>query len=174
MKERVEIIHLPFIFDASAFPKVPEPKPTLPEDIEKLNVKVKELELENTELRNKMNRTALENQKLKDERKGKAKELEDRNKRSMFLEDQKDDLDQILIGSTSVIQTKKEELKKDEYRIQELERMMDRFMMEKKEIKLDFEAQICELKETLKKCKDKFAHEVLRKEAEGNCLHLEY
>jgi hypothetical protein len=42
---------LPFIFNASVFPKIPEPKPILPKDMEKLTAKVKELELENTELR---------------------------------------------------------------------------------------------------------------------------
>ncbi|XP_050878039.1 uncharacterized protein LOC127081857 [Lathyrus oleraceus] len=153
VKERVEEIHLPFIFNASAFPKIPEPKPILPEDMEKLTTKVKELELENTELRIQMNRAILENQNLNDERKGKAQELKDSNKRSRLLEDQKDDLDHILIGSTSVIQTRKEDLKKDEYRICELGRMLDRSLMETKEIKLDFEAQIRELKDTLKKCK---------------------
>ncbi|XP_050876361.1 uncharacterized protein LOC127080074 [Lathyrus oleraceus] len=74
VKERVEEIHLPFIFNASAFPKIPEPKPILPEDMEKLAAKVKELELENTELQIQMNQAILENQNLKDERKGKAQE----------------------------------------------------------------------------------------------------
>lgn len=117
--------------------------------MEKLNAKVRELELENNELQIKMNRVVLENQNLKDERKGKAKELEDSNKRARLLEDQKDDLDHILIGSTSVIQTIKEELKKDEYIIYELGRMLDRPLVEKKETKLDFEAHIRELKDTL-------------------------
>ncbi|XP_050900785.1 secreted RxLR effector protein 161-like [Lathyrus oleraceus] len=50
--------------------------------MEKLNAKVKELKLENTELQIKMNRVVLENQNLKYECKGKAHELEDSNKRS--------------------------------------------------------------------------------------------
>ncbi|XP_050889328.1 uncharacterized protein LOC127094546 [Lathyrus oleraceus] len=87
VKEKVGEIHLPFIFNASAFPKTPEPKPILPEDMEKFTTKVMELELENTELRIQMNRAILENQNLKDERKGKAQELEDSNKRARLLED---------------------------------------------------------------------------------------
>ncbi|KAI5404524.1 hypothetical protein KIW84_051617 [Lathyrus oleraceus] len=110
---------------------------------------------------------------LKEERKGKAQELEDSNKRARLLEDQKDDLDHILLGSTSVIRTRKEELKKAEYRICELGRLLDKSLMDKKEIKLDFEAQICDLRDALKKCEEKLFREILQKEeAERNCHHL--
>ncbi|XP_050878157.1 uncharacterized protein LOC127081975 [Lathyrus oleraceus] len=51
VKERVEKIQLPYILKAPAFPKTPEPEPILPEDMEKLVTKVKELEVENAELR---------------------------------------------------------------------------------------------------------------------------
>ncbi|KAI5399144.1 hypothetical protein KIW84_064504 [Lathyrus oleraceus] len=110
---------------------------------------------------------------LKEERKGKAQELEDSNKRARLLEDQKDDLDHILLGSTSVIRTRKEELKKAEYMICELGRMLDKSLMDKKEIKLDFEAQIRDLRDALKKCEEKLSREILQKEeAERNCHHL--
>lgn len=33
LKKKVGVINLPFIFDASDFPKVPEPKPIFPKDI---------------------------------------------------------------------------------------------------------------------------------------------
>ncbi|XP_050877928.1 uncharacterized protein LOC127081751 [Lathyrus oleraceus] len=175
MKERVEKIQLPYILKAPALPKTPEPEPILPEDMEKLVTKVKELEVENAELRIQMNRVILENQNLKEERKGKAQELEDSNKRARLLEDQKDDLDHILLGSTSVIRTRKEELKKAEYRICELGRLLDKSLMDKKEIKLDFEAQIRDLREALKKCEEKLSREILQKEeAERNCHHLRY
>ncbi|KAI5409381.1 hypothetical protein KIW84_054983 [Lathyrus oleraceus] len=122
-----------------------------------------------------MNRVILENQNLKEERKGKAQELEDSNKRARLLEDQKDDLDHILLGSTSVIRTRKEELKKAEYRICELGRLLDKSLMDKKEIKLHFEAQIRDLRDTLKKCEEKLSREILqREEAERNCHHLRY
>ncbi|KAI5436902.1 hypothetical protein KIW84_023141 [Lathyrus oleraceus] len=122
-----------------------------------------------------MNRVILENQNLKEERKGKAQELEDSNKRARLLEDQKDDLDHILLGSTSVIRTRKEELKKAEYRICELGRLLDKSLMDKKEIKLDFEAQIRDLRDALKKCEEKLSREILQKEeAERNCHRLRY
>ncbi|KAI5389234.1 hypothetical protein KIW84_074767 [Lathyrus oleraceus] len=112
---------------------------------------------------------------LKEERKGKAQELGDSNKRARLLEDQKDDLDHILLGSTSVIRTRKEELKKAEYRICELGRMLDKSLTDKKEIKLDFEAQIRDLRDALKKCEEKLSREILQKEeAERNCHHLMY
>ncbi|KAI5425650.1 hypothetical protein KIW84_031461 [Lathyrus oleraceus] len=79
------------------------------------------------------------------------------------------------LGSTSVIQTRKEELKKAEYRICELGRMLDKSLMDKKEIKLDFEAQIHELRDAMKKCEEKLSREILQKEeAERNCHHLRY
>ncbi|KAI5382609.1 hypothetical protein KIW84_070157 [Lathyrus oleraceus] len=175
VKERVEEIQLPYILKAPALPKTPEPEPILLEDMEKLVTKVKELEVENADLRIQMNRVILENQNLKEERKGKAQELEDSNKRARLLEDQKDDLDHILLGSTSVIRTRKEELKKAEYRICELGRLLDKSLMDKKEIKLDFEAQIRDLREALKKCEEKLSREILQKEeAERNCHHLRY
>ncbi|KAI5397899.1 60S ribosomal protein L7a-1 [Lathyrus oleraceus] len=91
------------------------------------------------------------------------------------MEDQKDDLDHILLGSTSVIRTRKEELKKAEYRICELGRLLDKSLMDKKEIKLDFEAQIRDLRDALKKCEEKLSREILQKEeAKRNCHHLRH
>ncbi|KAI5381846.1 hypothetical protein KIW84_UN0386 [Lathyrus oleraceus] len=47
--------------------------------------------------------------------------------------------------------------------------------MDKKEIKLDFEAQIRDLRGALKKCEEKLSREILqREEAERNCHHLRY
>ncbi|KAI5417924.1 hypothetical protein KIW84_042523 [Lathyrus oleraceus] len=56
VRERVQMIKLPFPFDPSIYPLVPEPKPILPEDVEKLNARIKELELENSDLRIKLGR----------------------------------------------------------------------------------------------------------------------
>lgn len=45
----------------------------------------------------------------------------------------------------------------------------------KKEAILDFVAQICELTDAFKKCKDKLCREILQKEeAEPNCIRQEY
>ncbi|XP_050876877.1 uncharacterized protein LOC127080605 [Lathyrus oleraceus] len=155
--------------------RVPEPKPILPEYVEKLNAKIKELELENSELQLKLNRTTLENENLKDERKEKDRDLEASNKRARTFEDKKDELDDILIGTKPVFKTKNEELKKAHLKIQELDKMLERSLVEKREARIDYESQICELRDTLKNCKDKLSREVLRKEgAERNCLRLEY
>lgn len=66
VRERVQMVKLPFPFDPSIYPLVPEPEPILPEDVEKLNARVKELELENADLRIKLGRASVENGSLKD------------------------------------------------------------------------------------------------------------
>ncbi|XP_050895824.1 uncharacterized protein LOC127102497 [Lathyrus oleraceus] len=54
VRERVQMIKLPYPFDPSIYPLVPEPEPILPEDVEKLNARIKELELKNADLRIKL------------------------------------------------------------------------------------------------------------------------
>ncbi|XP_050875763.1 uncharacterized protein LOC127079424 [Lathyrus oleraceus] len=95
VRERVQVVKLQFPFDPSIFPLVPESEPILPEDVEKLNAKIKELELENFELRIKLNRTTLENENLKDERQENDRDLEASNKRERTFKDKKDELDDI-------------------------------------------------------------------------------
>lgn len=50
-KERAQISKIPFYFESSSLPEVPEPKLILQEDVDKLTSKISELELENTLLR---------------------------------------------------------------------------------------------------------------------------
>ncbi|XP_050915458.1 uncharacterized protein LOC127130506 [Lathyrus oleraceus] len=66
VRERVHMVKLPFPFDPSIYPLVPELEPILPEDVEKLNAYIKELELENADLRIKLGRVSVENGNLKD------------------------------------------------------------------------------------------------------------
>lgn len=74
-----------------------------------------------------------------------------------------------------MFKTKNEELKKAHLKIQELDKMLERSLVEKRESRLDYEAQICELRDTIKNFKDKLSREVLQKEGgERNCLCLEY
>lgn len=61
------MIKMSYPFDTSIFPLVLDPEPILPKDVEKLNAKIKELEMENNELRTKLNRVTLENENLKDD-----------------------------------------------------------------------------------------------------------
>ncbi|XP_050889388.1 uncharacterized protein LOC127094624 [Lathyrus oleraceus] len=66
VRERVQMVKLPFPFDPSIYSLVPEPEPILPEDVEKLNARIKELELENADLRLKLGRVSIENGNSKD------------------------------------------------------------------------------------------------------------
>lgn len=66
VRERVQIVKLPFAFDPSIYLLVPELKPILHEDVEKPNSWIKELELENTNLRIKLGQVSMENANMKD------------------------------------------------------------------------------------------------------------
>lgn len=120
--------------------------------------------MENFELPLKLNRTTSENENLKDDHREKDREIEPSKKRARTFEDKKDELDDILIGTKFVFKTKNEELKKSSYKIQEFDRLLERSLEDKNEVKLDFEAQIHKLKDAYKNCKDNLSHKILRKE----------
>ncbi|XP_050877118.1 uncharacterized protein LOC127080871 [Lathyrus oleraceus] len=130
----------------------------------RLNAKIKELKLKKSDLRLKLNQATLENENLKDERQEKDRDLEAINKRARTLEDKKDELDDILIGKKSVFKTKNEELKKAHLKIQELDKLLERSLVEKREVRLDYEAQICKIRDNLKKCKGKLSREGVYRE----------
>ncbi|XP_050877261.1 uncharacterized protein LOC127081015 [Lathyrus oleraceus] len=50
-KERARVVKMPFYYESTSLPPVPEPEPILQEDVDKLTSKISELELENTRLR---------------------------------------------------------------------------------------------------------------------------
>ncbi|KAI5382608.1 hypothetical protein KIW84_070156 [Lathyrus oleraceus] len=50
-KERARVVKIPFYYESSSLPQVPEPEPILQEDVNKLTSKISELKLENTRLR---------------------------------------------------------------------------------------------------------------------------
>lgn len=83
----------------------------------------------------------------------------------MIFEDKKDQLDDVLLGAESIVKPKKKDLERARYKIQELEKMLERSFEMKKEAIHDFVAQICEIKDAFKKCKDNLSREILRKEA---------
>jgi chromosome segregation ATPase len=99
---------------------VPEPEPILPEDVEKLNARIKELELENADLRIKLSRVSIENGNLKDGQQKKDKELKISNKRARESEARREKFRQALYNTKSVFKTKEEELDKVVLRIQKL------------------------------------------------------
>lgn len=97
------------------------------------------------------------------------------NKRAEESESKKDWIGDVLHGNESGFKTKKQELNRDKYTIYELKKMIDRATEMKREARLDFEAQICELKGALKKYKDELPRKHLRKdEAKGTCVNLRY
>lgn len=51
VKERARIVKMPFYYESTSLPPVPEPEPILQEDVDKLTSKISELEIENTRLR---------------------------------------------------------------------------------------------------------------------------
>lgn len=55
LRNLILLIKLPYPFDPSIFPLAPEPEPIFPDDVEKLNARIEELEVENAELITKLN-----------------------------------------------------------------------------------------------------------------------
>lgn len=66
----------------------------------------------------KLNRTTLENENLTDDLQEKDRELEASNKIARMLEDNNDQLDDIRLGTESVVKTKIQELERANYKIQ--------------------------------------------------------
>ncbi|XP_050915690.1 uncharacterized protein LOC127130768 [Lathyrus oleraceus] len=66
VKERARVVKMRFLFDPSSFPLMPKLEPILQEDMDKLTNQIKELELENTQLRVQLNRAKECNHVLED------------------------------------------------------------------------------------------------------------
>lgn len=80
VKEQAQIVNISFFFEPSS--RIPEPKPILQEDVDKLTNKIKELELENPQLRVQLNYTKQRNKDLEDKGE-KVKEEFERNKKRL-------------------------------------------------------------------------------------------
>ncbi|XP_050893147.1 uncharacterized protein LOC127098561 [Lathyrus oleraceus] len=81
VKERARIIKVPFLFYPYSFPLMPEPEPVLQEDMDKLTSQIKELKLENTQLRVQLNRAKERNHVLEDKGKQVCEKFEDSKRR---------------------------------------------------------------------------------------------
>ncbi|XP_050887708.1 uncharacterized protein LOC127092861 [Lathyrus oleraceus] len=175
VRERVQMVKLPFPFDPSIYPLVPKPEPILPEDVEKLNARIKELELENSDLSIKLGRVSVENGNLKDGQQKKDKKLEISNKRDRESEARKEKFGQALYSTKSVFKTKEEELDKAVLRIQKLNKTLGLTLEMKREAQLISEIRTHELQNTIQKYKDDVEHEKLRtEESERVCTRLNY
>lgn len=169
------MIKLPYPFYPSIFPLVPEPEPVFPEDVEKLNAIIKELEAENSELRTKLNRVTLENESQNDDQQNKDKKLEASNKRAKESNERREKFGHALKGTKYVFKTKNQELDQVALKIQELNKTVERTLEMKRETRLISEIRTHELENTIQRCKDTFAHEQLWIEESGRaCIRLNY
>lgn len=80
---------MPFLYDSSSFPLIPEPEPILQEDMDKPINKIRELELEKTQLRVQLNRTKQCNNVLEDKGKQVIEEFDAKKKRLREVEGQR-------------------------------------------------------------------------------------
>ncbi|XP_050916156.1 uncharacterized protein LOC127131270, partial [Lathyrus oleraceus] len=175
VRERVQIIKLPYPFDPSIYPVIPEPEPILPEDVEKLNNRIKELELENADLRIRLGRVSVENGNLKDDQQKKDKELEVSNKRARESEARREKFGQALFSTKSVFKSKEEELDRALLRIQKLNKTLELTLEMKREARLISEIRTRELENTIQKYKDALEREKLKtEESERVCTRLKH
>ncbi|XP_050890237.1 uncharacterized protein LOC127095610, partial [Lathyrus oleraceus] len=175
VRERVQMIKLPYPFDPSIYPVIPEPEPILPEDVEKLNNRIKELELENADLRIRLGRVSVENGNLKDDQQKKDKELEVSNKRARESEARREKFGQALFSTKSVFKSKEEELDRALLRIQKLNKTLELTLEMKREARLISEIRTRELENTIQKYQDALEREKLKtEESERVCTRLKH
>jgi hypothetical protein len=110
VKERARVVKMPFLFDPSSFPLMPEPEPILQEDMDKLTSQIKELELENTQLRVELNRAKERKHVLEDKGKQVREKFEDSKKRLRLAEGQRVWVGGALQGANSELDFRNEEL----------------------------------------------------------------
>ncbi|XP_050908895.1 uncharacterized protein LOC127122635 [Lathyrus oleraceus] len=66
VKERARVVDIPLLYDSSSFPLVPKPEPILQEDMHNFIDKIRDLDLENTQLRVQLNHAKEHNHTLED------------------------------------------------------------------------------------------------------------
>ncbi|XP_050878259.1 uncharacterized protein LOC127082076, partial [Lathyrus oleraceus] len=152
-----------------------ELEPILPEDVEELNARIKELELENADLRIKLGRVSIENGNLKDDQQKKDKELEVSNKRARESEARREKFGQALYSTKSVFKSKEEELDRALLRIQKLNKTLELTLEMKREARLISEIRTRELENTIQKYQDALEREKLKtEESERVCTRLKH
>ncbi|XP_050885453.1 uncharacterized protein LOC127091004 [Lathyrus oleraceus] len=143
---------------------MPEPKPILQEDMDKLTSQIKDLELENTQLRVQLNRAKECNHVLEDKGNQVCEKFEDSKKRLRLAEGQIVWVGGALQGANYELDFRNDELDRASRIIKDFENTVERSNAMKKEAREDYEAQILELRTTLKEYKDLLAKEQLEKE----------
>ncbi|XP_050877467.1 uncharacterized protein LOC127081229 [Lathyrus oleraceus] len=151
-----------FLFDLSSFLLMPEP--ILQEDMDKLTSQIKELELENTQLRVQLNRAKERNHVLEDKGKQICEKFKDSKKRLRLAEGQRVWVGGALQGANPELDFCNDKLDQASRIIKDLENTVERSNAMKKEAREDYEAHIIELRTTLKEYKDLLAKEQLERE----------
>lgn len=142
---------------------MPKLEPILLEDVDKLTDKIRELKLENTQLRVQLNRTKQHNDVLEDKGKQVEEEFEASKKRLREVEGKRVWVGGTLLGANSELDLCNK-LDQAYHTIKDHEKIIKRSTTMKKEAWQYYEAQILDLRTTLKKRKDLLAQEQLERE----------
>lgn len=105
--------------------------------------------LENFDLMIRLNQTTLLNEHMEDDRQNKDKELEANNKRARESDEKSEQFGHYLKGTKFVFKTKNQELDQAKYKIQDLNKMVDRVLEIKREARLISKIHVRELKDAL-------------------------
>lgn len=163
-KERARIVKMPFYYESPSLPQVPEPEPILQEDVDKLTSKISELELENTRLRLQLIKEKQRGDDLEDKGKEVKTLYATSKKRAKEEKGKKESVSGALLGENLELDGRNNELDRAWRVVRDLERILELTNRDKKSTKEDYEAQIDELRNTIKEYQDHAAREKLEKE----------
>lgn len=110
----------------------PEPEKILPEDMDKLNAIIKELDLENSQLKLKLNQVKQNNEDLKGERKEMKEKFTNNKKRVREENRKKECVGDDLVGANFELTNKSKELEPAKRSIQNLKKTVDQATKMKK------------------------------------------
>lgn len=143
---------------------MPEPEPVLQEDVDNITNKIRELELENTQLWVQLSCTKQRNKVLEDKGKQVKEEFMSNKKILREVLGKREWVGDALVGANSELNFCNNKLDQAYHTIKDLEKVVEMSNMMKKEAKEEYEAQILELRTTFKDCRDLLAHEKLERE----------
>lgn len=133
VKEQALFVKMPFLFDPSSFPLMPEPEPILQEDMDKITNKIRKLKLENTQLRVELSRAKQHNTVLEDKGKQVSEEFEVSKKRLREVEGKRVRVGSSLQGASFELDFRNNKLDQSYRTIKDLEKPVERYNTMKKE-----------------------------------------
>lgn len=132
--------------------------------MDKLTIKIQELELENTQFRVQINRAKEHNYTLEDKGKMVCEKFATNKKKSRKIEGRRVWVGGGLQRANSELDARNDQLDQEFWTIRDLKKTVERSNSIKKEARQDYKAQIHELRTTLKECKELLAKEQLERE----------